>query len=174
MNLTLTAPGVFHLAGTPGVLDRDALALVLAEAQQAPRRRARVCLHRDDAEIHEMFIVLLRGSYIRPHLHRGKSESFHLMTGTAGVVFFDSKGTETGRAFLSAEARDAAFFYRIDTPIFHTQVVLSDYVLFHEVTHGPFRREDTLFADWAPREETSEADAFLARLTASFSERIPA
>ena len=57
-----------------------------------PRQRARYCTHSlVDDEVHEMVIYHKEGTYIRPHKHIGKTESFHLIDGEADVVFFDDE-----------------------------------------------------------------------------------
>ena len=42
-----------------------------------------------------MFIALSDETYIRPHKHLNKSESLHVLEGSADVVFFDEKGKIT-------------------------------------------------------------------------------
>src|SRR5262249_16382642 len=114
-------------------------------------------------------IVLLKGSYIRPHKHWGKSESFHLMQGTAGGLFFTEQGEGEKKLTLSRGIAGTPFYYRIGRPAFHSQVVLSEHVIFHEVTKGPFRREETLFAPWAPADNSAECAGYLAVLEARFT-----
>lgn len=36
-----------------------------------------------------MLIVMAKGSYIRPHKHKNKSESFHIIEGLLDVIVFD-------------------------------------------------------------------------------------
>ena len=47
------------------------------------------------------------------------------------------------------------FFYRLPPSHYHTLMIHSDVLVFHEITNGPFLPEDTILADWAP-EETDE------------------
>src|SRR5579871_5272686 len=55
-------------------------------ARESPRKRSRLCAHRDPAEtLHEMFVCLHRDTYIRPHKHPGKVESFHIIQGEVDV-----------------------------------------------------------------------------------------
>ena len=42
------------------------------------------------------------------------------------------------------------FYYRLSEPIFHTLIIRSEILVFHEITQGPFLREQTEFAEWAP------------------------
>jgi hypothetical protein len=57
------------------------------------------------------------------------------------------------------------FFYRIASPLFHTLLIRSSVLVFHETTGGPFRRSDTLFAPWAPEDgDPAAVTRFLADL----------
>jgi hypothetical protein len=57
------------------------------------------------------------------------------------------------------------FYYRSDAQAYHTLIIRSDVLVFHETTQGPFRREDTVFATWAPEDGDLEGRrAFQARL----------
>jgi hypothetical protein len=57
------------------------------------------------------------------------------------------------------------FFYRMADPLFHTAIVRTETVLFHETTTGPFVREQTEFAVWAPEEgNLYAAGAYLRNL----------
>ena len=50
-------------------------------------------MHRDLNDLlHEMIIVIDKNSYIRPHKHLWKSESFHLIYGEADIVIFNDYG----------------------------------------------------------------------------------
>lgn len=135
------------------------------------RRRIRVCTHPgDDDRLHEMLIVHAAGAYVRPHKHVGKSESMHVLEGEADVVFFDDGGEVSEVVPLGPYGSPRRFYYRVDTPIFHTLLIHSDFLVFHEVTNGPFRREESVFAPWAPEEaDPAACDAFLERLGESIS-----
>ena len=127
-------------------------------ADSAPLRRARLCAHRDLADpVHEMLIVLARNTYVRPHRHLGKTESFHVVEGQAEVVVFDAEGAITDVIQLGDYASGQAFYYRLNAPFFHTVLVRSEVVVVHETTNGPFNPEETVFAPWAP--EPSDAAA---------------
>ena len=156
------------------------LAALKAEAAQNPRRRKRICAHPDSGDrLHEMFIVHERGCYVRPHKHLEKCESLHVIEGTAEAVFFHEDGSVRDVVALGDYRSGAPFFYRVGKPVYHTLLITSPVFVFHETTGGPFRREDTIFAPWAPTEEQPEAvTAFAQRVNeavAAFKRnRIPA
>lgn len=156
------------LAAGPGVLQvgRDDVDELRDRASQSDLGRARLCAHRDPGDpLHEMLIVLRRDSYIRPHRHPGKSESFHVVEGLVDVVIFEDDGAVSQVVSLGDYASGRSFYYRLSDPLFHTLIIRSEEVVIHEITNGPFRREDTVFAPWAPGDDDgSAAAAFIDRL----------
>lgn len=134
-------------------VDRASLLGYLERAARNERQRARLCAHPDnDNRIHEMFITLTGHAYIRPHRHLHKSESFHVIEGTATVVFFDDQGGVEEVLDIGDYGSGLPFYYRNEDTRFHTQLVTSTRLVFHETTNGPFRREDTILAPWSPIE----------------------
>src|SRR5207247_7893851 len=68
-------------------VDAEDVAQLKREAQRNPRRRVRLCAHGGiDDSLHEMLIVHANNTYVRPHRHLGKSESFHVIEGDVEVV----------------------------------------------------------------------------------------
>ena len=52
--------------------------------------------------------------------------------------------------------------------IYHTLLIKSDVLVFHETTSGPFRPADTVWAPWSPNEfEEETVSAYLEMLTIS-------
>ena len=129
-------------------------------AERNARRRSRLCAHPGpDDVLHEMLIVHDRSCYVRPHRHLGKSESLLLLEGELDAIFFDDAGTVTERRAMAAYGGTGEFYYRIPERVWHTLVIRSPWVVFLEVTSGPFRREQTEFAPWAPHGEDPHAVA---------------
>lgn len=130
------------------------------------RRRIRICAHPCTTDrLHEMLIVHTRGAYVRPHRHVGKSESVHVLEGEAEVVFFEDDGGVRHVVRLGPYESQRRFYYRLDAPLFHTLLIASDFFVMHEVTNGPFRREETIFAPWAPDDaDVGACDEFRERL----------
>lgn len=153
-------------------VDRSQLEALKAQAARNPRRRARICAHKDvQDKLHEMLIVLARGVYVRPHKHLHKPESFHVIEGTAIVMFFDEAGKEAEIIRIGEPASGDTFYFRNDDPRYHTQIVTSDFLVFHETTKGPFDRADTVFAPWSPEENDVVAvKAFMERLSRDASQ----
>jgi cupin fold WbuC family metalloprotein len=115
------------------------------------RKRIRLCAHNDQSDLlHEMLIVHQKGAYVRPHRHHCKSESTHIVEGSVDVVLFFDDGRIEQIISMGDYKSDKIFYYRIAKPIYHTLIVRSDFLVFHETTNGPFDRSTTNFAPWAP------------------------
>jgi cupin fold WbuC family metalloprotein len=126
-------------------------------AQANVRNRSRVCTHLTiEEDIHEMVIYHPKGTYVRPHKHRGKDESFHLISGEIDLVIFDEGGNVVESLPMGDYSSGKIFYYRISANTFHTQIVRKD-TIFHEVTKGPFDKRDNVAADWSPDERNTLA-----------------
>lgn len=157
---------------------RHAIAFLKDKAAQNRRKRVRLCAHRDlEDALHEMLIVHTKDTYVRPHKHLHRCESFHVIEGVGDVVVFDEVGNIVKVVPLGDYGSERAFYYRLSQPYFHTLLIRSDVLVFHETTTGPFRRSDTVFAPWAPPEEDEDGRrAYMARLASAiedFSVRAP-
>jgi len=109
-----------------------------------------------------MLIVHEKSCYVRPHKHIGKIESFHIIEGQADVILFDEDGNIKKVISMGDYSTGLKFYYRMPPNNYHTLLIKSDVLIFHEVTNGPFRSEDTIFAKWAPEE--TEGDAVIQYL----------
>ncbi len=141
------------------------VAFVKSQALQNGRQRARICTHKsDDDALHEMLIAITPASYIHPHKHAGKSESFHIVEGAVDIVVFDDDGRVSEIVELR-EAGKGVFFYRLARSSYHTLLVKSSVLVVHEVTNGPFSRDGTTLAAWAPQEgDVAETIGYMKRV----------
>lgn len=130
------------------------------------KKRIRLCAHTNpDDGLHEMLIVHGRNAYVRPHKHLGKTESIHIIEGLVDVVIFDNNGQITSVVSMGDYASGRTFYYRMAIPVFHTLIIRSDVLVFHETTKGPFDRRDTIFAPWAPEDgDVISVSTFMATL----------
>ena len=130
-----------------------------------PRRRIRLCAHRNPQDsLHEMFIIHTNDCYVRPHKHLGKIESMAILEGEVDVVLFDENGDIERVIEMGEPSSGRLFYYRLDKPIYHTLLIRTQFLVFHEVTEGPFLREMTRFPDWAPLESHSDSGDFITDL----------
>ena len=143
------------------------VSLVVQKGTTNARGRARLCVHPGPEDLlHEMLIVLDRSTYIRPHRHAAKTESFHVIEGELDVVVFHDDGAVREVIRMGPYGSGLAFYYRIMEPCYHAVVVNTPHVLFHETTNGPFNRADTDFAAWSPAEGTPGVPAFMEKVSA--------
>lgn len=127
------------------------LAFLRTQAARNPRKTIRLCAHQSvEDKVHEMFIVHGRDTYVRPHRHLNKTESFFLMEGEADAVFFSDDGKVVRRIAMGAPGSGKQFYYRLCEPLYHTLIIRTETISFFEVTGGPFAAEDTQFPPWAP------------------------
>ena len=73
-----------------------------------------------------------------------------MIEGRIKVVLFDNDGVILQAITMGISEPDETLFYRISEPIYHMVILESDFAVYHEVTNGPFQKEDSLFAPWAP------------------------
>ena len=158
--------GIFF-PNTPFVgIERHDIEALIALAGSHPQKRVRICAHNaPNDEVHEMFIVMQKNSYIRPHKHRNKVESFHIIEGTADFIEFNEYGEVISILPMSVFESGKQFFYRNPGLSFHTWNVISDFLVIHEVTTGPFLAGNTICAPWSPKEsDTKSVGNFILQL----------
>ena len=172
MKITQSKPGVFTSDDPIVAVSRDMIEALKDAARRSPQKRARFCAHPDNHNpIHEMLIVLARDTYICPHKHPAKSESFHVIEGLGKVVIFDEAGQIVKVINLGDDRSGRSFFYRISAPYYHTVIVESDSLMIHETTNGPFRPEERQFAPWAPSEnDTARRRDYMGQLKDTLAE----
>lgn len=175
MNYTIFSDEVLYTNESVTQVSREDIQVLKTLALRNSRRRVRLCAHPGvEDDLHEMIIVHSGGTYIRPHKHVGKSESFHIIEGRLQVVLFEENGRIRDVVNLGHTERGENFYYRLSESWFHTVIPISEVVVFHETTNGPFKREDTVFAPWAPQENDYEAQKkYLDQLRVLQAERFP-
>jgi cupin fold WbuC family metalloprotein len=140
-------------------IDAKDMEVLKSMAAANPRKRVRLCAHPNpDDLLHEMIIVLRDASYIPPHKELTKSESFHMIEGVMDVLIYNDDGSLREVIPLAAHGSDRPFYYRLSGSLFHTVLPVSDVVVFHETTNGPFHPGSAQFANWAPGNNADAAD----------------
>lgn len=153
------APAVWLGAEGLQVVSSQLIADLSAVA--AERGRARMLLHRDRGDPLQQMVIALRGrAYIRPHLNDRGFKSWHVLRGQLLFCVFAKDGRLRDSSVLGA---DSAAAVRLNEPVYHTLVPLSDVAVYIETCSGPFL--GTTYADWAPAEASAEVgDAWVERL----------
>lgn len=168
MKLVCVSEGVYYPEQFV-IVDSSVTSHLVEYANETTRNRSRLCAHPDaNATLHEMLIVHPYGTYVRPHRHLNKSESLHIIEGAVSVFFFDDLGRVTKKIDMGEYNSGLPFFYRIDEPVYHSLLIRSEMLIFHEVTGGPFLHADTEFPSWGPdNTDIKNVERFQAKLMAT-------
>ena len=154
---------VLTTKGSVATLSNDVLLTLSEQALAHKMRKARILLHgKSDHRLHEMLIIHSRGSYIRPHINESSAKSFLVLDGEMMVLLFDSDGGVSNKYPLGQRKSGADFMLRVQDPVFHTIVVVSETVTFLETILGPHQK--TRYADFAPDPEDDAASSYFAWL----------
>lgn len=150
----------------------DEISFVKQKALESSLKRARICAHKTSSNLlHEMLIALGAQSYIHPHKHLEKSESFHIIEGEVDVVIFDDEGNISDVIPMGVAKSGRQFFYRLSESKFHTLIIRSDILVMHEVTNGPFIKYDSIQADFAPSaDKDAESKKYMEILSEKMSD----
>lgn len=142
--------------------DHRAIEFIKQKAMSNKRGRARICAHQGNEDsLHEMLIAIRSDSYVCPHRHLNKIESFLLVDGRADVVILNERGKVMDVVKLGP---DDNFYYRLNAPHYHTLLIHSPILIYHEITNGPFNPAASDFAAFAPAEGESGAFEYIAAL----------
>ena len=124
-------------------LNKNLIEKLKKKAFNSKLKRSRICTHKSDGDkIHEMFVCLHKDTYVAPHFHKNKTESYHIIEGKVDIYFFNKKGKVQNKILLNSKSKNQNFYLRLDPNIFHTLVPKTKYVIFHEVTNGPFNKKE--------------------------------
>jgi len=111
----------------------------------------RTCIHSsDDDNVHEMLIAHTSDTYVRPHKHRINGESLQFIEGEAIAILFNEDGSIFKAFKVGDLLSEHAFYYSMQSSMYHMLIIKSDFLIFKETTRGPFVRDDTIFPEWAP------------------------
>jgi cupin fold WbuC family metalloprotein len=139
------------------IINNEKIDKLKAISKNNTRKRVRLCAHPDVTDsLHQMIIVHEKDTYVRPHKHIGKSESIHIIEGKVDVVVFDELGQILKVIQMGDYESNKPFIHRMQIPTYHTLIIRSEYLIFHEITNGPFDRINTQFASWSPKETEFE------------------
>jgi len=129
------------------------IADIIQLKEKGNNNKIRICTHKSiNDDIHEMIIVHHKDYYVRPHKHLNKAESFHIIDGEVNIIIFDDNGGIIKIIKMGNYLSGNKFYYRLPKAYYHTLFIKSKTIVFHEITKGPFKKEDTIFAPWSPIE----------------------
>lgn len=135
----------------------------LADANE--RDRVRICFHESPKDqLHEMVIIHKKNCYLRPHFHKLHNESIDIIEGEADLVLFTATGAVKNVFELGPPHSKKAFYHRNNRGDIHTFLIRTDYLVFKEVTRGPFVAENVIYPSWAPNESSPNSISFRKQL----------
>ena len=116
-------------------------------------KRYKICLHKNEKEkVQEMLNFSNGFNYYRPHKHlNGVSESYHIIEGQMEIYIINSKCKVKKKIKLSAKSKNNYFIFKISTPEYHFVVPSSEWLIYHEVTTGPWNKKNLKYAEFSPK-----------------------
>ena len=157
---------VYHSKENFFSLSKEDINRLISLAKNTTRGRVRYCSHSSGQEsLHEMFIVHPKGAYVRPHKHIDKIESMLVIDGEVDYIMFDNDGNVDNVVKMGNYESKKSFYQTIRKDKFHTLVIKSEWLVFLEITNGPFDKENTVYAEWSPKEsDTLSVEVFLNKI----------
>lgn len=147
------------------IINSDLLTNTSGKASLSSRKRKNFNFHEHLSDsINRMLNAIEPGSYVQPHKHENpdKREIFILLKGKLAVVFFDELGNIKKKIILDGVDNIGV---EIEPRVWHTIISLQKGTVVYEVKDGPYMPEnDKCFAEWAPKENEKESEAFLKEL----------
>ncbi|WP_291530271.1 WbuC family cupin fold metalloprotein [Bacteroides sp. UBA939] len=147
------------------LITEELLDNVTREAQENPRLRMNYNLHESlDAPIHRLLNALEPGTYLPPHRHINKEETYLVLRGSLLAFFYDDLGNVTEKVCLDPSAGN--YGLEIPAATWHSIIVLESGTVIFEIKRGPYQSlspED--IAPWAPASSDLEGAAvFMKRM----------
>lgn len=145
-------------------ITNDLIDKVVEQARTSSRRRMNYNFHTELSDpVQRLLNALEPWTYIRPHKHTLKEESFVLLRGTVLAVSFNDDGTIRDHAVLSTKT--GILGIEFEENCFHMLTSLETGSAVFEIKEGPFvPHSEGSSASWAPQEGTPEAKGFLEKV----------
>lgn len=147
------------------LITEELLDAVTSQAKENPRLRMNYNFHAEmDAPIHRLLNALEPGTYLPPHRHRDKEETYLVLRGSLLAFFYDEAGDVTEKVLLNPS--EGKYGLEIPPCTWHSIVALESGTVIFEIKKGPYSPlslED--LASWAPAASDEEdAKAFMKRM----------
>ena len=132
-------------------IDNKNIKKLINIAEMNRNGKVRLCSHINQEDfVHESFIVLSKGIYVRPHKHLKKVESMIVLEGNVDYLIFSDAGKIKEIINMGDYQSGNSFYQSTSANTYHGLFIHSDSLVFLEITRGPFIKEETLYADWSP------------------------
>lgn len=132
------------------------------KAKTSNRKRCNYIFHNSSDDYIQRFLNAAEpDTYVHPHKHENpnKIEIFIILQGRVLIVEFDDSGRIIDHIILDSEKGEKGV--EIPPETWHSFIVLKEGSVLYEIKEGPYVKEtDKIFAKWAPKEGTYEANKF--------------
>lgn len=147
------------------LITEELLDNVTAQAKENARLRMNYNFHETmDAPVHRMLNALEPGTYLPPHRHSDKEETYLVLRGRLMAFFYDEEGNVTEKICLNP--LEGRYGLEIPPRIWHSIIALESGTVIFEIKKGPYQPlspED--MASWAPAPDDVEGvKAFVERM----------
>jgi cupin fold WbuC family metalloprotein len=143
------SPGIYVIDEPIVTIGKSDIQLLADVVDRTALKRNRILGHKSDtSDVHEMLIVLSRATIVKPHKHPHSDESMHVIEGEVDVQIYDEQGGKLQLIQMGTFNSLKSFYYRVPRNTFHAVIPQSDRVVVHEVIHGPFTANSSIFANW--------------------------
>lgn len=146
-------------------IDKQDISNLIELAKNNNSKKIRICSHYNPNEnLHEMIIVHNKDTYVKPHKHINKSETMIILDGEVDYILFDNDGQLKKLVNMSTYDSGECFYQTTREAEYHSLIIKSEWIVFIEITNGPFIKEDTVFAPFAVDEnDKNKVEDFLNR-----------
>ena len=157
---------VYHSKENFFSISKEDINKLINLAKKTPRNRVRFCSHSSGQDtLHEMFIIHPKGAYVRPHMHIDKIESMLVIDGEVDYIMFDNDGNVDNVIEMGGFESKKPFYQTIRKDKFHTLIIKSEWLVFLEITDGPFDKKNTIFPDWSPLDgEDQKINQYMSKI----------
>ena len=109
------------------------------------KKDVRICLHKNSkSRHHDMVILQQQKNFYKPHKHKKKGETYHIIEGSMICIIFSDSGKIQKSNIIKKND-----IFRTPLNKFHTMMPLSKFVIYHENKPGPFlKKGDSIFPKW--------------------------
>lgn len=147
------------------LITEELLDEVTSQAKVNPRLRMNYNFHVSmDEPVHRMLNALEPDTYLPPHRHVDKEETYLLLRGSMWVIFYDDYGNVTDKVLLNP--LEGKYGLEIPSGTWHSIIVLESGTVIFEIKKGPYSPlppED--IASWAPApSDVKGAEAFMNKM----------
>ena len=148
------------------LITEELLDMVTAQAKENPRLRMNHNFHATmDAPIHRLLNALEPGTYLPPHRHTDKEETYLVLRGSLLAFFYDEEGNVTEKVRLNPS--EGKYGLEIPPCTWHSIIALELGTVIFEIKKGPYQPlplED--LAPWAPLpSDGGGVEAFMKRMS---------